>query len=578
MVTRKTKKKAGKKKRTSANIYQPGVKQKIPRGCYFDERAAQDAVDFIQALKHTKGKWAGQPFILLPWQLAIVRDIFGWKRPNGKRLYKKVYIEIPKKNGKSELGAAIALYLLFGDGEAGAEVYSAAADKDQAKIVFDVAKDMFEMEPALQYDRDGNLRGKRIPSTYRIVNYELGGFYRALSSEVAGKHGYNVHGVIFDELHAQPDRRLYDVMTYGSGDAREQPLFIFLTTAGIDRNSICWEVHEYARQVIAGIIEDPEFYAVFFGLSDEEDQADPEAWGREETWRRCNPSLEVIVPLEIVAKEYRDALNNPFLENQFRQMRLNQWVKSNIKPIPLRDWDACAGVVHKDKLLHKVCYGGLDLASKIDMAALALIFPDDKQPPGYDLLLRYWIPSDNIRDPHNKNRELYLKWEKKELVTATPGNVIDYDYILDELDGMRLDYELQELAYDPFGSWEIIQELQKRGFVLEEKAAGYGHPLLVTFRQGWKTMSAPTKDFIAMVVDRQNRGRFRHGGNPVLRWNVDNLVLWQDKAGNVTPDKAKSSEKIDGVVASIMALDRALKHQGPGKSVYEEHGLDSIDL
>ena len=566
-----------KKKRMLHSVqYDKPVKRKKPRGCYFDEKAAQDAVDFIQCLKHTKGKWAGQLFILLPWQLTIVRDIFGWKKANGKRLIKFVYIEIPKKNGKSELGAAIALYLLFEDGAAGAEVYSAAADKDQARVVFDVAKDMFEAEPALQLDAAGNMRGKVIPSVYRIVNYEMGGFYRALSSETKGKQGYNVHGVIFDELHEQPDRKLWDTLTFGTGDAREQPLYMVLTTAGTDRNSICWEVHEKARQVLNGNEDDPEFYAVIYGLSDEEEQENKEAWGDEAVWRRCNPSLGEILDINVIRKEYRNAVNNPFEENQFRQKRLNQWVKSSIKPIPMRDWDACAGVIHKEELEHKVCYGGLDLASKLDMTALSLVFPDENN--GYDIIVKYWIPADNIRDPHNKNREKYLKWEKKGLVTATPGNVIDEDYVLDELDEMRTKYELRELAFDDWGSTHTIARLQDSGFVIEEKQSGYGRPLLVKFRQGWKSMSPPTKDLIALVVDRQNRGRFRHGGNPVLRWNVDNLVLWQDKAGNVQPDKAKSTEKIDGVVATIMALDRAMKHQGTGKSIYEERGPLVYDL
>jgi phage terminase large subunit-like protein len=542
---------------------------KPPRGCWFDEEAAERVVKFVRCLKHTKGKWAGQLFNLLPWQEKILRDMFGWKRRNGKRLYRTVYIEIPKKNGKSEFLAAILLYLTFADGEAGPEVYIAAADKDQSKIVFETSAKMFDMEPALgQY-------GYRVPSTYRIVNLKAGGFYRALSSDVKSKHGFNVSAAGIDELHAHPNRQLYDVLTEGSGDAREQPLFIIITTAGIDRNSKCWELHEKARQILNGTIKDPTFYAVLYGLTDEEEQEDPDAWKKEETWYRCNPSLGEIIDIETVREHYRKALENPMNENNFRQLRLNQWVKSSIKPIPLKYWDGCAGVIHKDKLLHRACYGGLDLASKIDLAALGLVFPDDKQPTGYDLIVHYWIPKDTMRESERKDKVPYTKWMRQGYVTATPGNVIDYEYILDDLDETRGNYDLKELAYDPFGSWEIIKDLQGRGFVIEEKAAGYGHPLLVLYRQGWKTMSGPTKDFIAMAIDQENRGRLRHGGNPVLRWNVDNLVLWQDKAGNVTPDKAKSTQKIDGVVASIMALDRALKHTGETRSAYED-GLITI--
>jgi len=541
-------------------------KPKLPRGCYFSEEAAQRTIDFIECLRHTRGKWKGKLFKLLPWQKKIVREVFGTLKSNRKRLYNTVYIEVAKKNGKSPLGAAIALYLEFGDGEPGPEVYSAAADKKQAGIVFRDAAIMFEQEPALQYTSDGRLRGKLIDSTKRIVNYELGGYYEVLSSEAFSKHGYNVHGVIFDELHAQPNRALYDVLTDGAGDAREQPLWVFLTTAGVDRKSIGWEVHEKARRILAGTVTDPTFYACIFGIEDDED------WEDEKVWKRCNPSLGVIIDIEKVRNAHREALRNPAKENNFRQLRLNQWVKSSIKAIPLREWDACGGKVDLERLVGKTCYAGLDLARTIALTALALVFPnEDKR---YDALMRYWMPEETVQDWEKKGDVEIAKWIKRGLVKVTPGATTDYRYIIEELNNLRTLYDIKELAYDRWGSVLLINDLQDEGFVVDEKEAGPGHPLIAQFGQGYKSMSPATEGLINMVLEKEKR--LRHGGNPVLRWNIDNLVLQTDPAGNMKPDKAKASQSIDGAVALIMALDRAIRHEGEGPSVYEERGVIAL--
>ena len=548
--------------------YRPGRMPRPPRGCRFDEAAAQRVVDFIQCLKHTRGKWAGKPFTLLAWQEKIVRDIFGWKKSNGRRLYKWVYIEIPKKNGKSELGAAIALYLTFGDGEPGPEVYSAATDRKNCRPVFLPALQMFRWEPGLHETEYGDLRGRDFESTYRIVNYELGGYYEVLSSEAYSKHGYNVHGVIFDELHAQPTRALYDVLTEGSGDAREQPLYVFLTTAGTDRNSVCWEVHEKARRILIGTAVDPEFYAVIFGLSDEEDEAESEAWEKESTWRRCNPSLGHIIEIETVRNHYRQAKENPIKENNFRQLRLNQWVKSSLKPIPLRAWDACGGRFKPELLEELDCYGGMDLSSHIDLTSLGLVFPDGKGE--YYSLHWFWIPEATMLEAEKRDKVPYRSWVKRGLVKATPGNVVDYAYILAELDEIRQRYRLKELAYDRWKASLLVQQLEEKGFAVDEKESGTGHPLLVEFGQGFKSMSPPTKELVTLAMQK----KLHHGGNPVLRWNIDNLVLKVDEAENMKPDKAKSTQRIDGAVAMIMALDRAIKHEGKGgPSIYETRGV-----
>ena len=283
----------------------------------FDERKARRVIRFIECLRHTKGEFHGKPFKLLPWQEKIIRDVFGTVRDEdpSMRQYNTAYIEIPKKNGKSELGAALALNMLVNDDEWKAEVYSCASDRQQAAIVFDVAVDMVKQNPTL------SKLIKIIPSTKRMVYQHTGSIYQVLSSEVATKHGLNVSACIFDELHTQPTRALYDVMTQGSGDARKQPLWFFLTTAGTDRNSVCWEVHQKALDILEGRKQDPRFYPVVYGLPDDAD------WQDEQNWYKCNPSLGYTITIDKVRDAYHKALETPADENMFRQLRLNQWVK-----------------------------------------------------------------------------------------------------------------------------------------------------------------------------------------------------------------------------------------------------------
>ena len=331
----------------------------------FDEKKARRVVRFIECLKHTKGEFHGKPFKLLPWQEKIIRDVFGTVRDEdpSMRQYNQVYIEIGKKNGKSELGAALALNMLINDDEWKAEVYSCASDRQQAAIVFDVAVDMVRQNPTL------SRLIKIIPSTKRMVYQPTGSIYQVLSSEVATKHGLNVSACIFDELHTQPTRALYDVMTQGSGDARRQPLWFFLTTAGTDRNSVCWEVHQKAVDILEGRKHDPRFYPVVYGLPDDAD------WQNEQNWYKCNPSLGYTITIDKVRDAYRKALETPADENMFRQLRLNQWVKQSIRWMPMDKWDECGAPVIPGDLEGRVCYAGLDLSSTSDLTTLALVFP-----------------------------------------------------------------------------------------------------------------------------------------------------------------------------------------------------------
>ena len=331
----------------------------------FDEKKARRVIRFIECLKHTKGEFHGRPFKLLPWQEKIIRDVFGTVRDEdlSMRQYNQVYIEIGKKNGKSELGAALALNMLINDDEWKAEVYSCASDRQQAAIVFDVAVDMVRQNPTL------SKLIKIIPSTKRMVYQPTGSIHQVLSSEVATKHGLNVSACIFDELHTQPTRALYDVMTQGSGDARKQPLWFFLTTAGTDRNSVCWEVHQKALDILEGRKHDPRFYPVVYGLPDDAD------WQDEQNWYKCNPSLGYTITIDKVRDAYHKALETPADENMFRQLRLNQWVKQSIRWMPMDKWDECGGVVDPYQLEGRACYAGLDLSSTSDLTTLVLVFP-----------------------------------------------------------------------------------------------------------------------------------------------------------------------------------------------------------
>ncbi|KOC52479.1 terminase [Clostridium botulinum] len=513
----------------------------------FDVVKAQRAVKFINNLKHTKGVWHGVPFDLLPWQDKIIRDVFGTVKDNGYRQYNTAYVEIPKKNGKSEIAAAIALYLTCADSEWGAEVYGCAADRQQAPIVFDVAVDMVDQCPALKK------RIKPIISQKRLVYTPLGSFYQVLSSEAFSKHGLNVHGVIFDELHAQPNRELYDVMTKGSGDARTQPLFFLITTAGTDRNSICYEVHQKADDILRGKKIDPTFYPVIYGIKDEDD------WGLEENWYKANPSLGHTIPIEKVRDAFNSAKENPAEENIFRQLRLNQWVKQSVRWMPMDIWEKCSFAVDIDKLKGRECYGGLDLSSTNDITAFVLIFPPTADDDKYYVIPFFWIPEENLKLRVRRDHVPYDVWEKQGFLKTTEGNVIHYGFIESFIEDLGKKYNIKQIAFDRWGAVQMVQNLEGLGFTV------------VPFGQGYKDMSPPTKELMKVTLEK----KIAHGGHPVLSWMMDNVYVRTDPAGNIKPDKEKSTEKIDGVVALIMALDRAVRKEMK-ENIYEKRGMRSL--
>lgn len=512
----------------------------------YNKELADYAVNFIECLCHTKGTWAGKPFELIDWQEKIIRDIFGTLKPNGYRQFTTAYVEIPKKMGKSELAAAVALLLTCGDGEERAEVYGCAADRQQATIVFDVAADMVRMCPAL------NRRVKILASQKRIVYQPTNSFYQVLSAEAYSKHGFNIHGVVFDELHTQPNRKLFDVMTKGSGDARMQPLYFLITTAGTDTNSICYETHQKAKDILEGRKIDPTFYPVIYGADEEDDWTDPEVW------KKANPSLGITVGIDKVQAACESAQQNPAEENAFKQLRLNQWVKQAIRWMPMDKWDACAFKVTEESLRGRVCYGGLDLSSTTDITAFVLVFPPLDEDDKYVVLPYFWIPEDTLELRVRRDHVPYDVWERQGFLQTTEGNVVHYGYIEKFIEQLGEKYNIREIAFDRWGAVQMVQNLEGMGFTV------------VPFGQGFKDMSPPTKELMKLTLEQ----KIAHGGHPVLRWMMDNIFIRTDPARNIKADKEKSTEKIDGAVATIMGLDRAIRCGiNTGASVYDERGI-----
>lgn len=512
---------------------------------HYDKKKADRAVTFIENLCHTKGKWARTPFWLLPWQEQLIRDIFGIVKSDGNRQFRTAFVEICKKVGKSELAAAVALYLLYADNEPSAEVYGAAADRQQASIVFDVAKQMVEMSPALMK------RSKLMGATKRIVNYSNAGYYQVLSAEVGGKHGFSVSGLVFDEIHTQPNRQLYDVLTKGSSDARQNPLHFIITTAGNDRHSIAYELHTKAVDILEGRRVDPTFYPVVYGLKDDDD------WEDEANWYKVNPSLGYTVDIERLRDAYREAKQNPADEVTFKWLRCNMWVSSTVAWIPDAIYMRGNEEIDAALLERRDCYAGLDLSSTGDITALVLIFPPRDENEKYVLLPYFWIPEETIPRRVKANSVPYDIWEKQGYIMSTEGNVIHYDFIEKFIMDLSEKHHILEIAVDRWNATQMIQNLEGEGFTI------------VPFGQGFSSMSAPTKEFYRLLME----GRIIHGGNPVLRWMAGNVVIDTDPAGNIKVTKAKSKEKIDGIVAAIMALDRCIRQEGQSGSIYDERGL-----
>ncbi len=499
---------------------------------YFDEAAAKKAVVFILKLRHAKGAVAGRAFKLEPWQRRIVEDLFGWKRrADDSRRYRIAYVEVPRKNGKSTLAAAIALYLLFEDDEPGAEVYSIAGDIQQASLVFDPACLM------IRNREEYAVQAKFLSSKKRIELPLDGSFYRAVAASKEASHGYNPSGILFDEIHNQSDRDLWDIMQTGTG-ARRQPLTLGISTAGHNRSSICWELHQYSERILAGDVVDDYFYAVLYGADDDDDWTDPAVWAK------ANPNLGVSVSFEYLEEQCERAKRSAGLENSFRMLHLNQWVQQSIRWLKVREWNAGAREQRPEDLETYPRYCGLDLASTRDVNSLVSLWELDGG--HFWVEPRFWIPAEPFDERGKNDRTQLQNWATQGFIETTPGNVTDYATIRRRTLEENERQTIQEMAYDPWGpAVSFVQDLAADGFEADR---------LTQFRQTVGNFAAPSKKLEELIVS----GKIHHDGNPVMSWMIGNVAAKVDVSGNIRPDKEKSADKIDGVVSLIMALGCAM--------------------
>lgn len=519
---------------------------------FFDHDSAKIVLEFFETcIHHVDGEWAEQPFKPQEWQRRIIRDLFGWKRKDtGYRKHTNVYIEVPKKNGKSTMAAGIALALIFIDEEPGAKVYSVAADRKQAAIVFDTAARMVRMEPILLNLCDVFKRSIFVPRTASL--------YEVLSADVKTKHGFNAHGIIFDELHAQDNRALWDTVK-GAGAARRQPVRFAMTTAGYDETSICFEEHVYAKNVIEGNSKDDSLLAVIYAADEKDD------WTARKTWEKANPNLGVCPKLEFMESEVEAAKRKPASISAFKRLHLNIWTRQRTEWMPMEEWRNCAQPVSEELLRGKECFGGIDLSSTEDLTSYALVFPrdieesDGKLRHHYDVLLRCFLPDANMPKRVKNDRVPYDLWAKQGFLTLTPGNMIDYAFIEAAIFKDAEKFRIRELAYDRWNASQLITDLQNEGLTV------FPHG------QGFASFAGPTKELLESVLSVT----LHHGGHPVLTWAASNVTVKQDPAGNVKPDKAASRERIDPMVALIMAFGRATAN-AKKISVYNERGLLTV--
>lgn len=519
--------------------YYADLDRALERGWHFDRRAALRAIGFIERLKHTKGEWAGHRFRLEPWQHFVLWNIFGWKNADGTRRFRYAYIEIARKNGKTALSAGVGLYMLFADGESRPEVYSAATVKDQAKICF---------ADAVEIVRATDLKHYLTPFRNSIVYEARGGMMKPLSSDYGTHDGLNPSCGIIDEFHAHRDSGMFDVIKSAFG-ARRQPLMFIITTAGFNKSGACYAYRENVIKVLREVNEDDTLFGIIYTLDANEEWDDPRMW------IKSNPNLGVSLSADYLADQVRDARNRPEAVRNVMTKNLNLWVDAERTWILDDVWQKCVGTISPDELRGCTCWGGLDLSNVSDITAYVLLFHENDR---FQLVPYFWIPEEKMLEKIRRENINYDRWVADGYVTVTPGNVIDYDFVKADILRRTADYDLRSSAYDRWNASQTIIDLQNEGMVCNPFGQGYG------------SMSAPTREFEKLVLT----GRIEHFGNPVLRWMLASTVVKSDPAGNIKPDKERSTQKIDGIVASIMALGEWMTAQASDeRNPYENRGL-----
>ena len=537
---------AGPNVRLACKRHLQDLKTGSKRGLRFDEEAAEKAIKFFGFLCLAEGEFAGQPFNLQLWQQFIVGSLFGWKSEDGYRRFRKAYVEIGKGNGKSPMAAGIGLYGLMADGEDGAQIYAAAVTRDQAGIMFTDAKSMVKASPALSRRIDVNIANLSFPAG--------GSYFRPVSSEGRSLDGKRVHMALIDELHEHPTNIVVEKMQAGT-KGRRQPLIFEITNSGVDRESVCYQHHVYSEQVLSGTLEDDGWFGYICGLDEKDD------WKDESVWIKANPNIGISITWKYLREQVKEAIGMPSKENIVKRLNFCIWTQQIRVWIPPELWAENAGVpIDEDDLAGRRCYGGLDLAAVSDINAWVMLFPRDDGSGILDILARFWCPEARLYDPQNRYAAQYQAWANSGHLVALSGNAVDDSYIIKQVADDAEKFQLIDMNIDRLFNGKNVQiALMNEG--IEVFPMG----------QGFLSMSQPMKEFEKRLLDK----KLHHGNNPVLNFMAHNVAVQEDAAGNKKPDKANSQGKIDGIVALVMALDRASRGD-TGTSMYETQGLDYI--
>lgn len=503
----------------------------------FDEAAGARCCRFLELLPHIKGQWAKPEYVdgglryaklkLEDWQVFIVVNVIGWViAKTGLRRFRRVYEEVARKNAKSTLAAGLLLFCLTADGEPGAQVYSAATTGDQARLVFDDARNMTLREPELiaRFGLSVGVHDISVPGTASSA--------KPLNAEGSTLDGLNIHAAIVDELHAHKTRAVYDVLDTATG-ARAQPLIIMITTAGSDRSGICYEQRDYTVKVLEKTIVDESWFGVIFTIDD------GDLWHDPAVWRKANPNYGISVLEEDMQAACRKALAMPSAQGNFLTKRMNVWVNADSAWMDMQAWDRCADrSLTLDRVKHLPCVAALDLASKIDVAAEARLF-HDVAADRYYLIPTFWLPERAVAQGRNSQ---YDGWRRSGHLQVTDGEVIDFTLIEEQLAADMHALQVREMPYDPWQATQLASNMQAAGAPMVE------------YRQTVQNMSEPMKQLEALVL----QGKLVHDGNPVMTWMMSNVVCHRDAKDNIYPRKDREENKIDGPVAAIMALGRLI--------------------